>query len=39
MKRKRKNIVFKHRIGGLGACVSKVDVLANTPDDLMYLQG
>jgi hypothetical protein len=25
--------------GGLGACVSKQDVLAETKDDLMYLQG
>lgn len=25
--------------GGLGACVSKQDVLAETQDDLMYLQG
>ncbi|KAI9493461.1 rab-GTPase-TBC domain-containing protein [Zychaea mexicana] len=25
--------------GGLGACVSKADVLADTPDDLMYLSG
>lgn len=26
-------------IGGLGACVSKVDILASTPEELMYLQG
>lgn len=26
-------------IGGLGACVSKADVLATTPEELMYLQG
>lgn len=25
--------------GGLGACVSKADVLATTPEELMYLQG
>ncbi|KAI9015789.1 rab-GTPase-TBC domain-containing protein [Phycomyces nitens] len=25
--------------GGLGACVSKEDVLAETPEDLMYLSG
>ncbi|CAO0795742.1 unnamed protein product [Mucor circinelloides] len=25
--------------GGLGACVSKADVLATTPQELMYLQG
>lgn len=25
--------------GGLGSCVSKADVLANTPQDLMYLSG
>ncbi|OBZ85755.1 TBC1 domain family member 10A [Choanephora cucurbitarum] len=25
--------------GGLGACVSKADVLANSPEELMYLQG
>ncbi|KAG1462152.1 hypothetical protein G6F56_005577 [Rhizopus delemar] len=25
--------------GGLGACVSKVDILASTPEELMYLQG
>lgn len=25
--------------GGLGSCVSKADVLANTPEDLMYLSG
>ncbi len=29
----------KKYIGGLGACVSKVDILANTPEELMYLQG
>lgn len=26
-------------LGGLGACVSKADVLAETGDDLMYLSG
>lgn len=26
-------------VGGLGACVSKADVLAETGEDLMYLSG
>lgn len=31
--------LFLSHKGGLGACVSKVDVLASTPEELMYLQG
>ena len=33
------NCVFFKKKGGLGACVSKADVLATTPEELMYLQG